>query len=283
MRWKKSRMRMITSLLLAWSNTSIITASALPAAPPTISNPPLKNHNDAHLTVQDMHATGQIENKVSTDCWENIVQVINTSTKELAGSHETQFSAGANFCSSMDLNRKQAMALGLTKCHLLGSGLSYLIPDVCQGDGVSVGDDGIGMQSCLSNLDQTPFLIYSQFFTHTETMCIKLTEDLRIHRKNHVLDRFEETARVMDSRMQQMDVVLGKYEESTLMLDRIEASAEMMDKKIESMREIENVTKLLTDQIDTVDERIESIISNTIANSMEQTTSSFIQEVRERI
>jgi hypothetical protein len=111
-------------------------------------------------------------------------------------------------------------------------------------------------------------------------MCIKLTEDLRIHRKNHVLDRFEETARVMDSRMQQMDGVLGRYEESALMLDRIEASAEMMDEKIESMRQIENVTQLLRDQIDTVDERIESMISNTIANSMEKTTSSFLQEVR---
>ena len=97
----------------------------------------------------------------------------------------------------------------------------------------------------------------------------KLTEDLRIHRKNHVLDRFEETTRVMDSRMQQMDGVLGRHEEvCTLMLDRIEASAEMMDEKIESMRQIGNVTQLLRDQIDTVDERIESMISNTIANSM---------------
>eukprot|EP00979_Chaetoceros_neogracilis_P006485 scaffold1325_cov243-Chaetoceros_neogracile.AAC.4 len=128
------------------------------------------------------------------------------------------------------------MALGLPKCHLLGSGLSYLIPDMCQGDGVSVGNNGIGMQACLSNLEQTPF---------------------------------EETTRVMDSRMQQMDGVLGRHEEvCTLMLDRIEASAEMMDEKIKSMRQIENVTQLLRDQIDTVDERIESMISNTIANSM---------------
>jgi hypothetical protein len=77
----------------------------------------------------------------------------------------------------MDLNRKQAMALGLPKCHLLGSGLSYLIPDMCQGDGVSVGNNGIGMQACLSNLEQTPFLIYSQFFTHTETKINRRFED----------------------------------------------------------------------------------------------------------
>jgi hypothetical protein len=289
MRWEATnRKRTITMLLFAWcwSNTLTATTALPPAVPPTKSNPH-KERNEAYLTVQDMHDVSQAENDVSTDCWINIVQALNASpsTKQLLAPsstrpHESQFSAGANFCSSMDLNRKQAMALGLTKCHLLGSGLSYLIPDMCQGDGVSVGNDGIGMQACLSNLEQTPFLIYSQFFTHTEMMCIKLTEDLRIHRKNHVLDRFEETARVMDSRMQQMDGVLGRYEESALMLDRIKASADMMDEKIESMRQIENVTQLLRDQIDTVDERIESMISNTIANSMEKTTSSFMREVR---
>lgn len=180
--------------------------------------------------------------------------------------------SAANFCSSLDVVQKQAMALGLTKCHFYSSGLAFHIPNECTADQVSTGRDKHAIQSCLTELDKTAFLVYSQFFTHTEMMCIKLTEDVRMYRKEEVLDRYEKKFQWMDEKLEQFELLenkaLQRFEHSATVMDRFEATAKIMDEKILDIQRIENVTKDLGETV-----------SMTIANAMKESTMSFWQEV----
>jgi len=164
------------------------------------------------------------------------------------------FTPSANFCSSLNVVQKQAMALGLTKCHFYSSGLAFQIPETCTFENVSSGRDPHAIQSCLTNLDKTAFLVYSQFFTHTEMMCIKLTEDVRLYRKEEVLDRYEKKFLWMDERLERFEqlehMALDRFEHGASVMDRFEATAKIMDAKIMDIQRIENVTKDLGDNIE---------------------------------
>lgn len=231
--------------------------------------------DDAHQVVQEMAAARRMQHQVSGDCWMNIVGNIyahNTeSTSNSIQIHQNQFSPGATFCSiiDQDITRKQAMALGLTQCHFFGSSREEVFSESCFTNGALTGTDQKDLQQCLANLDQTTFLIYSQFFTHSELMCLKLTEDLRMHTKNHILERFEETTHAMDLKMKEVQDVLKKYQEASVVFDEI-------DSQIEGMKKIESQ---IYEKIDGVDGRIENIISKSIAGSIEQKASILLSEV----
>lgn len=164
------------------------------------------------------------------------------------------FTPSANFCSSLNVVQKQAMAVGLTKCHFYSSGLAFQIPETCTFENVSSGRDPHAIQSCLTNLDKTAFLVYSQFFTHTEMMCIKVTEDVRMYRKEEVLDRYEKKFLWMDERLERFELLehmaLDRFEHGASVMDRFEATAKIMDAKIMDIQRIENVTKDLGDNIE---------------------------------
>lgn len=239
---------------------------------PTLTEATMDN---AYQVVQEMTAARRMQHQVSGDCWMNIVGNIYThdaeSTSNSIQIFQNQFSPGATFCSiiDQDITRKQAMALGLTQCHFFGSSREEVFAESCFTNGALTGTDQKDLQQCLANLDQTTFLIYSQFFTHTELMCLKLTEDLRMHTKNHVLERFEETTHAMDLKMKEVQDVLQKYQEAS-------AVFEELDTQIEGMKKIESQ---IYEKIDGVDGRIENIISKSIAGSIEQKASVLISEV----
>lgn len=231
--------------------------------------------DDAYQVVQEMTAARRMQHQVSGDCWMNIVGNIYAHNTESASNSiqifQNQFSPGAAFCSiiDQDITRKQAMALGLTQCHFFGSSREEVFSESCFTNGALTGTDQKDLQQCLAKLDQTTFLIYSQFFTHSELMCLKLTEDLRMHTKNHVLERFEETTHAMGLKMKEVQDVLQKYQEASAAFDAI-------DTQIEGMKKIESQ---IYEKIDGVDERIENIISKSIAGSIEQKVSVLISEV----
>ena len=110
--------------------------------------------------------------------------------------YNTQLSYGANFCSVLAKNQQKALAIELTKCHIKGSRRSML-PEVCFPDGISNGLNKNEIKECLSALSEEGFIIYTQFFIHTEQACTKLTTELLIHRKNEAITRFEESARMI--------------------------------------------------------------------------------------
>jgi hypothetical protein len=231
------------------------------------------------------------ENHVPKDCWIDTVEILEQSFLEDSSLAHPLLSyqqpskqptnillspSAANFCSSLDLIQKQAMALGLTKCHFYSSGLAFHIPNECTFDELSTGRDKHAIQSCLTELNKTAFLVYSQFFTHTEMMCIKLTEDVRLYRKEEVLDRYEKKFQWMGEKLEQFEQLenkaLERFEHSANVMDRFEATAKLMDDKIVDIQRIENVTKDLG-------RNIERTVSMTISSAMRESTMSFLQEV----
>lgn len=233
---------------------------------------------DNYVVVQNMKEARKLEHQVDSNCWISIVSAMNTksietSFKDLLKYGDTELSPGAKFCSMMntDIKKKQEMALGLTKCHLYASGRSEIIPKPCVSHQVYSEEESFEVQECLQSLDQASFLIYSQFFTHTELMCQKLTEEMRIHSKNLALDQFIETSAEMDAKLREMNEVLKRYKETSVLFDDLGL-------KIEDMKNIEhNIQK----QIDTVDERMEAIITNSVTQSFDTKISTLTAQVCE--
>lgn len=238
----------------------------------TKSNPLIEDeqYNKSYLIVKEMTKSVNLQNEVPTDCFIDIITDLNKPSTSLI---DPSFTIGANFCSTMGGNEKQALALGLTKCHMHISGKSSLVPEMCREENMSQGTNEGGIYDCLSNLPQTAFLIYSQFFTHTELMCIKLTEDLRIHQKNKVLDRFEENVKMMGVKFESIQ---NRFDESGVFFDRFEESAKLMDDKIEN---IANIERAIDDKIESVDQRLEGIIGKTIKDGFDHTAKSIAMQV----
>jgi len=77
--------------------------------------------------------------------------------------------------------------------------------------------------------------VYSQFFLLTEQACIKLTSELLIQRKNEAIYRFQETARMMEEKMQQTlveqdGILVGMDEQNDYLYHQREAA---LDFKVE--------------------------------------------------
>jgi hypothetical protein len=106
---------------------------------------------------------------------------------------------------------------------------------------------------------------------------MKLTEDMKLHRKEEVLDRYERKILWMDEKLEQFERLENKaferYEHSTAVMDRFEVTARIMNEKISDMKQIENVTKNLG-------KNIEKTMSTTISKVMKESTASFLEEVR---
>jgi hypothetical protein len=128
----------------------------------------------------------------------------------------------------------------------------------------------------LTELDKTAFLVYSQFFTHNEMMCIQLTEDVRMYRKEEVLDRYEKIFQWMGEKLDQFkqleNKALERFEHSANVMDRFEATAKLMDVKLSDIQRIDNVTKALG-------HNIKRTVSMTISSAMRESTMSLLQEV----
>jgi hypothetical protein len=229
--------------------------------------------DESFLIVREMSDSVETREEVPTDCWVKIVDDLSQPSKSLI---HPQFSIGASFCSSLESYQKQVFAFGLTKCHMHESGKSFLIPNNCEVHGISQGTNQSSIVDCLSSLPEPAFLIYSQFFTHTELMCMKLTEDLRVHHKNDVLDRFEESVKIAGAKFESIQ---HRFEESGIVFDRLEESAKMMDARIDNIAKIEGFARTIDEKIESVDEKIENMIGKTIMNSIDQTAKSIVAEV----
>jgi len=290
-------MRMIVIFLLlltCWSNYGIVSVSSnaaetVPTREHDILNSGLQDSKEASLIVQDMNKVPTVGNDVSVDCWVNVVNALSTSTvvphhhhqqKQEQQQHAAHFSAGANFCSSMEEGKKRALTLGLTKCHLVTNGLRKL-PDNCLGDSISLGEDERGIQACLSDLDHAQYHLYSDYFRDTGKMCRELMEDMQIHRKHELLNRYEEYARATHLENQNKDQMLRRYEENGTKLDEInkksaereDRSAERENRNIENWKQIEHVPNLINEipnrvdnALDSMGERIVSKVSKWISN-----------------
>lgn len=154
------------------------------------------------LIAIDILGATDFEQNLPFDCWVGAVMSLELDKLTLPYAYNTQLSYGANFCSVLAKNQQKALAIELTKCHIKGSRRSML-PEVCFADGISNGLNKNEIKECLSALSEEGFIIYSQFFIHTEQACTKLTTELLIHRKNDAITRFEESARMIDEKMQQ--------------------------------------------------------------------------------
>ena len=193
--------------------------------------------DDSHIIVKEMRNSVELDKDVKTDCWINIVDKLKRSTNIIVDPYHDQFTAGANFCNSLEMDQKQALAIGLLRCHLNLSHQSNLFPDNCEEHSASARSNN--MQSCLSTLGPVSFLMYTQFFQSTEQMCAKLTDDLRIHltdlrihRTGRVLDRVETS---MNAHFESVAKFTDRFEELDDNVSTIERKFETMDEKIDTM------------------------------------------------
>ena len=283
-------------LLTCWSDYGIVSSNAAQTVPTRehdTLNSGQQDREEASLTVQDMNKVLTVGNDISIDCWVNVVNALSTSAvvphrhnqqqqheqqQKQQHEHAVHFSAGAKFCSSMEEGKKRALTLGLTKCHLLTNGLRKL-PDICHADSISLGEDEHGMQSCLSNLDHVQYHLYSDYFRDTGKMCRELMEDMQIHRKHELINRYEENARATHLEIQNMEHMLKRYEESAPRLDDIKESAEMMNRNIENWKQIEHIPNLINEIPNLVNNALDSM-EERIVNKLSNWSSSTIGKVR---
>ena len=210
------------------------------------------------LIAMELVTATDTEQNASFDCWINAVMSLELETLTLPYADNMQLSYGTNFCSVLAKNQQKALAIELTKCHLEGSGRSRL-PDVCFINGVSNGLNGIGIQQCLSNLSQEGFIVYTQFFMHTEEACSKLTNELSIMRKNQSILRFEESARMIDEKIQesitlQETIIHGMIEQSEYMSQQQDASKQAKD-------ELNHMIQGVLSQNEIIDEQKQILVS----------------------
>ena len=265
-------------LLTSWSDYGIVSSNAAQTVP-------MRGYREeASLIVQDMKKALTIGEDVSVDCWENVVNALSASTvvphrhnqqqqheqqQNQQHQHAVHFSEGANFCSSMEEGKQQALTLGLTKCHLLRNG-SRKLPDICHSDSIFLGEDEQGLQSCLSNLDHAQYNLYSDYLRDTGRMCRELMEDMQIHRKDEMINRYEEYARATHLDTQNLKNMWKQNEESAATrMDDIKESAEMMNRNIENWKQIEHIPNLINEipnlvnnVLDSMEERIANKLSN---------------------
>ncbi len=232
--------------------------------------------NESFMIAREMSNSVDIREEIPTECWVKIVDDLGHPSKSVS---RPDFSNGGSFCSSLNSHQKQSFAFGLTRCHLQQSGKSSLIPDICKANDISQGTNQGSIIGCLSGLSEPAFIIYSQFFTHTEVMCMKLTEDLRIHLKNDALDRFEESAKIIGAKFESIQ---DRFDASGIIFDRFEKNANMMDERIENIAKIEGFARTIDAKIESVDEKIEKMIGRTIMNSIDQTAKSMAAGVSQR-
>jgi len=187
---------------------------------------PVVDHQPDLIAMELIRATDMQQN-ASFDCWIDAVKNLESNSMSLPA-HNTQLSAGTKVCSVLAKNQQKAFALELTKCHLKDSRRSP-IPDTCLVDGIASGINERGIRQCLSDLSQEGFIVYSQFFLFTEQTCTKLTGELLIHRKNEAVNRFEESARMINDKIQetlqiQEDIIHGMSEQNEYLSQQREVS-----------------------------------------------------------
>eukprot|EP00557_Chaetoceros_sp_GSL56_P001532 CAMPEP_0176501084 /NCGR_PEP_ID=MMETSP0200_2-20121128/13959_1 /TAXON_ID=947934 /ORGANISM="Chaetoceros sp., Strain GSL56" /LENGTH=630 /DNA_ID=CAMNT_0017899921 /DNA_START=242 /DNA_END=2134 /DNA_ORIENTATION=- len=164
-------------------------------------------------------------------------------------------SPGTNFCSTLTNIQKKVLALQLTKCYLEESNRFVSLPESCQMENLLQGNNrntststsskstrsNAKIRQCLFDLSNEGFLIYTQFYLHTDLACTKLTGELVIHRNLEVVTKFQETALMMEQRVRkalilQQGIILDMVEQKEL-LERQSGIIQNMEMNIDVARQ----------------------------------------------
>jgi hypothetical protein len=91
------------------------------------------------------------------------------------------------------------------------------MPESCQIENISSGGTTSSstsnrrstttLRQCLFDLTSEGFLVYTQFYLHTDLACTKLTSELLIHRKLEAAAKFQETALRMEQQVRRVFVL----------------------------------------------------------------------------
>ncbi len=219
----------------------------------TVSMAETSTTYDADLIAVEIISAADFEQNASFDCWLGAVKSLELDTPSLPYVNNALLTThGANFCSVLAKNQQKALAIELTKCHIQESGRS-IFPEVCFAGGVSNGLNDIGIKRCLSALSEEGFIIYSQFYIYTEEACSKLTNELLIYRKNDAISRFEQSARMIDEKIQQSiflqeKIIKRMTEQNEYILQQHEVSIQAREEMDNMMERVSSQRKLIEDQ-----------------------------------
>ncbi len=206
-----------------------------------------RHGNDYDLIIKDFKQTTSrndvdVAKDASFDCWMDALNTLETNTfpsDDTSSFHEQLgLSPGGNFCALLrsGYGSLDALAFLLTKCEY--EKFSEPLPKQCtlsEGSGFSVDSNG-KLRECMLSLPNDTWLgvwtAFTQYKLSSYNICLKLTDELMLHRQREAALHLERTMVDME----------GKIDNVLLKADmQIEGTIATMSNRIEEMRKVRHI------------------------------------------